>query len=226
MGGKSRPGEERVFKQQRSAATYEALLRAAAKLFAKHGFDATQTPDIAAAAGVSTGAFYRYFTDKRQAFLEVLADHLERGRAEIDKRLSPERFVGAGRRAAIDVVLDVLFEIVLRDAALHRVFAAMALRDPEAAKLRASFEATERAKLAALIASVIPAGVVPNPEATALIIQIAAVEIAAERAGLRASTGKRPPDDDVRRALGDMIERYLFGGSARRLPPLRRGRRP
>src|SRR6185295_10938067 len=43
-----------VFKQKRSAATYEALLDGAAVVFAKLGFDAAQTPEIAAEAGVST----------------------------------------------------------------------------------------------------------------------------------------------------------------------------
>jgi AcrR family transcriptional regulator len=203
-------GVRRTFKQKRAAVTYEALLRAARRVFAKRGFDETQTPDIAAAAGVSTGAFYRYFDDKRQAFLEMVADHLEQGRAEIEKRLAPDRFVGRDRRAAIDVVLDVLFELLRRDAALHREIAGMSLRDPAVAKLRAELEATERASLAALIAGLVPKRLVPRPEAAALVLQITALEVAAERAGLRGGSVEQVEDDDVRRALGDMIERYLF----------------
>src|SRR5271155_4639546 len=61
---------KKSFKQNRSAATHEALVRAARKVFEEKGFEAAQTPDIAAAAGVSTGAFYRYFEDKKQVFLE------------------------------------------------------------------------------------------------------------------------------------------------------------
>ena len=59
------------FKQSRSQATYEALLDAATRVFAKRGYDAAQTPEIAAEAGVSTGALYRYFSDKRQMFIEI-----------------------------------------------------------------------------------------------------------------------------------------------------------
>jgi AcrR family transcriptional regulator len=210
------PRKTRTFKQQRSAATYEALLRAARRVFAKRGFDGAQTPEIAAAAGVSTGAFYRYFTDKRQAFLEMLADHLERGRREVEERLAPQRFVGTERRAAIEVVIDVLFEFMKNDAPLHRVVASMSLRDPAVAKLRAEFEATGGSTLATLIASVIPRSVVPNPEAAALVLQIAALEVAGERAGLRPGTGSRVQDDDVRRALGDLVERYLFPAARRR----------
>src|SRR5437867_2797733 len=103
----------RDFKQKRAAATYEALLDAAARVFAERGFDAAQTPDIAAAAGVSTGAFYRYFSDKRQAFIEVMAAHLQRAYDETLKRLRPELFVGdKDVRAAIDRVLEVLFDHV------------------------------------------------------------------------------------------------------------------
>src|SRR5687767_3171910 len=103
------PRPVREFKQERALATYRALLEAAAKVFARRGFDGAQTPEIAAEAGVSTGAFYRYFADKRQAFVEVMADHLERAHAEVLAELLPERFAGADPRSAIELVIDVVF---------------------------------------------------------------------------------------------------------------------
>lgn len=66
-----------AFHQQRAAKSYEALLAAAASVFASHGFEGAQTPLIAAEAGVATGTFYRYFKDKRQAFLAVMASRLQ-----------------------------------------------------------------------------------------------------------------------------------------------------
>src|SRR5262245_23582377 len=76
--GRRSPGypatrDTRTFAQQRAHDTHRALLDAAAELFAARGFDGTQSPDIARAAGVSVGTFYRYFADKRQAFLELMA---------------------------------------------------------------------------------------------------------------------------------------------------------
>jgi AcrR family transcriptional regulator len=206
----------RRFKQQRSAATYEALLRAAARVFAEHGFDGAQTPDIATAAGVSTGAFYRYFDDKKQIFLEVLTDHLTRGRQEVQARLTPDRFAPADSRIAVEVVLDVLFETVKQNAALHRVFLAMSLTDSDVADLRAEFEAEDRAALAQLIGNLVPREAVPNPTAAAEVIQASALEVAIHCAGLRRRKGAHADSGDVKRALGDMLYRYLFAPQQKR----------
>jgi len=105
------PLAPRQFKQRRAAATYEALLQAAATVFARRGFDAAQTPEIASTAGVSTGAFYRYFSDKRQAFVEMMSAHLQKAHDEVIGKLDPERFTGSGIEEAIGVALDVVFAI-------------------------------------------------------------------------------------------------------------------
>jgi AcrR family transcriptional regulator len=210
----------REFKQKRAAATYEALLEAAAHVFAKRGFDAAQTPDIAHEAGVSTGAFYRYFTDKRQVFLEVMASHLQRAYEDLLARLQPERFLGDDAAAGIDRALEVLFDHIRRDAPLERELINMSLRDPEVQRMRADFEAMGLNILTGLIETVVP-GRVPDARAAALVVQIAAIEIAAERAELRPSTGKRPDDAAVKLALREMVHSYLFRPVT---PPKRRAR--
>src|SRR5262245_29388910 len=120
---------EREFKQRRSAATYESLLQAAARVFARKGFEATQTTDIAAEAGVAAGAFYLYFADKRAVFVEVVSNHLRQSHEEVMAKLTPDRFLGRNvatdHRRAIDIVLDVLFDRIKRDADLERVYMAM-----------------------------------------------------------------------------------------------------
>jgi AcrR family transcriptional regulator len=211
----------REFKQKRAAATYEALLKAAARVFAEAGFDDAQTPDIAAAAGVSTGAFYRYFTDKRQIFLEVMADHLQRAYDDLLTRLQPEKFGGDDKRAGIDRALEVLFDHIKRDAPLERELIKMSLRDPEVQKMRADFEAMGLEILTTLIDQVVP-GRVPDARAAALVIQIASIEIAAERAELRPQTGKRPSDAAVKAALREMVHAYLFSDSEKRRAPTKR----
>ncbi len=216
-------GAPRAFKQRRAAATYEALLDGAARVFARRGFDGAQTPEIAAAAGVSTGAFYRYFTDKRQCFVEMIGLSLKRAHDDVMARLSPDVFLGKGARAAIDVALGVLIDHVRRDADLERVYLAMSLRDPEVEKLRAEFEAAGREAVAQLVRDVIPREVAPSPRAAALVVSVAAIEIACERAGLRPRAGVVAGDAEVRQALGDMLYRYLFPGATP--PPSRRAPR-
>ena len=209
------------FKQERAARTYDALLAAAAKVFAERGFDGAQTPDIAAEAGVSTGALYRYFKDKRHLFIEMLRHHLAHARAEVAARLDPARFVGADASVAMDTVIDVLVDLARKNAALTRVYTAASLTDPDVARLRATTESQDRAMLVQTITALVPTDVIPNPEAAALIIQIAAVEVAVERAGVRPHAGPKVADRDVKLALREMFHRYLLPAGAERARPAR-----
>jgi len=51
--------------------TRTKILQSAQKLFAKRGFDATTTKDLAAEAGVAEGTLFRYFTNKKAILVEV-----------------------------------------------------------------------------------------------------------------------------------------------------------
>ena len=63
---------------QKGRATKEALLLGARTVFGRAGFAGARVSDIAAAAGLSNGAFSRYYTDKRDVLVDLLADLLER----------------------------------------------------------------------------------------------------------------------------------------------------
>jgi AcrR family transcriptional regulator len=198
--------------QERARVTRQALLEAAARVFAAKGFDDAQTPDIAEAAGVSVGTFYRYFEDKRQVFVDVIRGHLADMHHSVMSRLTPDRFAGADHRRSIDVVLEVLFEQVRRAPALERLFIEMSLRDAETARLREEFERLGHDALAALIAQIVPRRVAPDPAAAAHVVRLAAQEVALTQGGLR---GLRPVSDQAARtALREMLHRYLFPGSA------------
>jgi TetR/AcrR family transcriptional regulator len=65
---------------RRRAADYEAkrshLLRTAAPLFARHGYDRTSLAMIAVAAGVSKGLVYHYYPDKDAVLADIIRRHL------------------------------------------------------------------------------------------------------------------------------------------------------
>lgn len=70
----------------RSAATRDALIAAARRLFAAQGFAAVPTDAIVAAAGVTRGALYHQFADKTALFDAVM----EAVEADIARRLAEE----------------------------------------------------------------------------------------------------------------------------------------
>ena len=95
---------------QRRAATRRALLGSARSLFAEKGYHETVAEEIVRRAGLTRGALYHHFEDKKDLF-RVVVDEME---GEIDEEIEaaerahsslPEA-VMAGYRAFIDAVLD------------------------------------------------------------------------------------------------------------------------
>lgn len=65
------PSKVRRPQQQRSIEKKERILTAGGALFSEKGYYQATTPEIAARAGVSTGALYSYFTDKHMILMEL-----------------------------------------------------------------------------------------------------------------------------------------------------------
>jgi AcrR family transcriptional regulator len=84
---------------ERSAATQQALLSAARRLWGERGYSEVGTPEIAEAAGVTRGAMYHQFADKTALFLAVL-EALE---AEVMQRLAQD-VAAAGPKTPADAI--------------------------------------------------------------------------------------------------------------------------
>ncbi len=59
-------------RQARAAATFDAILEAAARILEKDGFDAVNTNAVAELAGVSVGSLYQYFPTKESILAELV----------------------------------------------------------------------------------------------------------------------------------------------------------
>jgi AcrR family transcriptional regulator len=63
---------KRRTQEERSAATRDALIAAARRLWGRRGYAEVGTPEIAKEAGVTRGAMYHQFADKAALFSEVV----------------------------------------------------------------------------------------------------------------------------------------------------------
>ena len=74
--------------QERSRETVDAILAAATRVFARHGYARATTNRIAETAGVSVGSLYQYFQSKDAIAVELLKRYRERLVARITKHVA------------------------------------------------------------------------------------------------------------------------------------------
>ncbi len=97
-------------RQQYSAATRRALLRAAGQLFSVRGYAATSLDAIVAEAKVTKGALYHHFSGKRGIFEAVLSDIEDQAAKQITKAIKgvqdPWEQARVGLKAFLEIVRD------------------------------------------------------------------------------------------------------------------------
>jgi len=90
-------GTDRQLRRYDAAATKDALLAAARRVFAERGFDRTTVRDIANLAGVNQALLFRYFGSKEKLFRAVM-NHA--GREQL-AATHPERLLEAALRSML-----------------------------------------------------------------------------------------------------------------------------
>jgi AcrR family transcriptional regulator len=108
-------------KAQQSEATRKKLIRVGRDLFARRGFNDVPTEEIVQRAGVTRGALYHHFRDKRDLFAAVVEQVEEEVTERVAAAALAETDAWEQQRAAIEAYLDVCLErdvqrIVLVDA--------------------------------------------------------------------------------------------------------------
>ncbi|OBJ26288.1 TetR/AcrR family transcriptional regulator [Mycobacterium colombiense] len=114
---------KRRTQEERSAATRDALVAAARKLWGLRGYADVGTPEIASAAGVTRGAMYHQFADKAALFREVVevVEQDVMARMAVVVAESGATTPTEAVRAAVDAWLDVsgdpeVRQLILLDA--------------------------------------------------------------------------------------------------------------
>lgn len=122
-----------MYLRKNARVKYQAILKAACRLFLKHGYTRTNMDQIAAEAGVSKQTVYSYFTNKDRLFCKMVEAECERhspsehvlAKASLDPSEALFRF-GQG---IIDMIASQ------RGIAIHKLVVAEADRHPRIARL-------------------------------------------------------------------------------------------
>lgn len=105
----SRTRQTSARRAEHAADTRSALIAAARRLFAAHGFDGTGTEQIVAEARVTRGALYHHFRDKADIFRAAMAE----AAADVATRLIDEQLAAEAQspmaeiREGVGAFLDV-----------------------------------------------------------------------------------------------------------------------
>jgi AcrR family transcriptional regulator len=194
-------------KQARSRQTVLAILEAAADLFATRGYDNVSTSDIAMHAGKPVGSVYTYFRDKQQILLAVW-DTLYRAEAEAalaELELTPDVDV----HSVIEKAVARLFERQLLYRRLSPTIAYVAAQDAEVAARVRDLNRTVLDRIHTFLYTLNERGLaqIPDPEAAALVIQIAAETLA----GMGLPYTGQISRERVQAALAEMVWRFVRG---------------
>ncbi len=121
-------------REEQKAQNRAKLLLAARKVFAEKGYGEATARDIVRATDLATGTYYNYFPDKQAAFVALLDEMSEKGRALVRaQRQQPgrtvEQRVAGAYRAYFEWAVEEhdLFEVFRRNSG---VIALMPDREP------------------------------------------------------------------------------------------------
>ncbi len=107
-------------RQERSRATVDAILQAAAYILVKRGWPALTTNAVAERAGVNIASLYQFFPTKEAIVAELERRHIAETRAKIAEVY--ERHRGDGLEARVRTMVEAAIAAHLVAPELHRVF--------------------------------------------------------------------------------------------------------
>lgn len=195
--------------QSRSQETWNGILEAAATLFDSQGYEPTTTHQIAAQAGVSVGALYRYFDGKEAVLKELYRRESSSLRERALAEFSIADLLSRDLPALLRKTLELAFRVYRERPGLRRVFAEQSRKIPELIEVRRALEADVHRAVQQIFAAA-PGIRVPDTEVGAYL---ATVFLEALMDDFLLYPGEHPDfgDERVIDAATDFILRYALG---------------
>ncbi len=196
---------------ERSAATQQALIAAARRLWGERGYAEVGTPEIAEAAGVTRGAMYHQYADKAALFRAVV----EAMDQEILERL--EASVAAAQPESPADVIHAMADAWLDIAREPEVRQLMLLDAPSVigwTEYREMSQQDSITRAEELLQAAIEAGQLrPQPLRPLALVLLGALEEAA----LYLARAENPDEarEEVRAVIRDLIDGFLRPSSSR-----------
>lgn len=201
-------------KQSRSQETWNAILDAAAELFAAQGYEQTTTHQIAGRAGVSVGALYRYFADKQAVLKELFHRDVSQRRQQVLAEFHLPDLLSQDIHSAVRQTLDMAFRVNESNPALRRVLEEQARKVPELVKVRMDQEHVLQLAIAQILRTV-PEVRLPDVEVGAYLVRLFIDSLIDDHVLYGRGAGELDRDRIVDGAV-DFLLSYLLG---RPLPP-------
>jgi AcrR family transcriptional regulator len=193
---------------ERSAATQQALIGAARRLWGERGYAEVSTPEIAEAAGVTRGAMYHQYADKAALFRAVI----EAMDLELIERL--EAAVAAARPKTPADTMHVMADAWLDIAAEPEIRQLMLLDGPSVIGWAEYREMSQRNSVETaeqLLSAAIEAGQLkPQPVRPLAFVLLGAFDEAAMY--LAEAEDPAQAREEVRSVIRDVIDGILTGG--------------
>lgn len=191
------PQLRRQPRQTRARATFDAILDAAAQLFAEHGYAATTTNRVAERAGVSIGSLYQYVSDKDALLLALAERHLREAADALSDTFSGLHRDRPDVAETVRRLVTSLADLHRHDPAMHRLLFDQTPRTPAlAGRLRQAQRDLGRAVAAELIRLGV-AG--PHPQARALLL------VQGLEAQVHGAVLEPPPDTSSAELIDELI---------------------
>lgn len=199
---------ERV-KQSRSIQTREKIISSGTTLFCRDGYFSTSAKKISKHAGVATGTFYLYFSDKKELLLEIHRRHAESVHDAIEHFLKKEfrtHNENADGLSFMQKLVKLVYETHKLSPELHREITILSLTDPCFAEMDLTEKKLAIKKINDCLNPYVSKLRVKDIEAANILVSLSIEAVIHNLIMTEPSISKQRLFD----ALADMLNSYLF----------------